>query len=179
LAIPTASSPGFTSLSLLTTIVVASSSMARYVVPKAPLPRTSAEARSRSSRSNASERALKEDHPVAVPGLANDSLGVRRLPPLLLPAALPDNHAVAPCLVITAVPIAEAQEQHRGDGEPEDAAADGNGEDGGLAEPDPPPRGGGRRGGEARSRRRENNRRRLGRARQVVAGERGVREPEE
>jgi len=83
-------------------------------------------------------RALEEDHPVAVPGLANDGLGLGRLPPLLIPAALPDNHAVAPCLVITAVPVAEGEEQHRGEGEHEDAAADGNGEDGRLAEPDPP-----------------------------------------
>jgi hypothetical protein len=30
-------------------------------------------------------RAIQEDHPVALPGLADDDLGLRRLPPLLLP----------------------------------------------------------------------------------------------
>jgi hypothetical protein len=111
-------------------------------------------------------RAIKEDHPVALPGL-----GLRRLPPLLLPA-LPDTRAAAGpsrvVVVVAALPVAECEEQHRGDGECEDAAAADDGEDGRLAEPDPPPpRGGG--GGRSC----------CGRARQVVARKCGVSEAEE
>jgi hypothetical protein len=107
-------------------------------------------------------RALEEHHAVAVPGLADDGLGLGRLPALLLPARV----------VVAGLPVAERDEEPRDGGEHEDAAGDG--EDGRLAEPHVLLRGRGRTGGQ---RGRQDHRRRG--PRHVVPGERGVGEPEQ
>uniref|UniRef100_A0A0A9D9B1 Uncharacterized protein n=1 Tax=Arundo donax TaxID=35708 RepID=A0A0A9D9B1_ARUDO len=118
-------------------------------------------------------RTLKEHHPVAVAGLAYHGLGLRRLPPLLIPA-LP-GHNSAP--LFAAIPVAKRYQEHRDDGEHQDTPADSNGEDGRLAEPHPPLRQ--RTSRRRRQRRRREHRRHRRRPRHVVPGERGIREPQQ
>jgi hypothetical protein len=108
------------------------------------------------------EMALEKHHPVAVPGLADDRLGVGRLPALLVAGFSERRHTAAHAVV----PVAEGYEERRDDGEEQEAAAGDNGENDGL--PEVRISFGSRRRG-----------RRGQRQFHVVAGERGVHEAEE